>query len=400
VAIATLGFPDTLIVAQKRGIGVWESHFEEWYGVKVKTYVSGKAKYADIKSPGILVTNYEQLGDILARRVYWPIIVFDEAQELRNRNTQRYTKAKHLSASYLWMLSGTPVFKGAQDLWAPLAMIAPQKFPAYWPFVDKYCFKDKSWGGSINVYGIKDPLRLAQDISPYFLRRLKKDVLPEIPLKARYKLPVHMTAKQKVAYIDLVKQMYTEAENELVLVQSAAVRTIRLRELLVSPRLLGIDDDGAAIPFLIDRLEERGTPSMVATPFRAGVSEIARLVRAAGWEVHELIGGLSPSRSTAAWQGFQNSKNPKRIIVFTTQMGTAWTGTAAEQFYAVGYDWAPQVNEQAEDRMNRYGGTGYECYYFTHFGTIDEHVLEVNAGKQTVESLIVNHQLILDRGRM
>jgi SNF2 family DNA or RNA helicase len=173
-----------------------------------------------------------------------------------------------------------------------------------------------------------------------------------------------------------------------------------LRELLVSPRLLGIDDDGAAIPFLIDRLEERGTPSMVATPFRAGVDWITQRVREAGWEVWPLVGGLSSSRTTEIWQGFQNSKVKKRIIVFTTQMGTAWTGTAAEQFYAVGYDWAPQINEQAEDRMNRYGGTGYECYYFTHFGTLDEHVLEVNAGKQTVENLIINHHLILDRGRM
>lgn len=400
VALATLGFPDTLIICKKTGIGVWETHLKEWYGVTAKTYTAGHAKYADIKSPGILIANYEQMKDILERRPHWPVIIFDEAQKIRNRRTALYKTAKYFTSSYLFLLSGTPVSKGAHDLWAPLAMIAPQRFPAYWPFVARYCYADRSWGGSQNVYGIKDPLQLARDISPYFTRRLKKDVLPELPEKMRMKIPLHMTPRQRKAYIELVKRMEAEIDDGLLLTPSAAVRTIRLRELLVSPRLVGIDDDGAAIPALMEALEERGTPTLVATPFREGVRLIAEAARDMGWLTGELTGGLPQRRIDGIVKDFQENKNPHRIIVATVQMGDSWTGTAAQQMYAVGYDWSPQINEQIEDRMNRFGGSGYECYYFCHLGTIDEHVLEINAGKQTIENLIINHKLILDMGRL
>jgi SNF2 family DNA or RNA helicase len=180
------------------------------------------------------------------------------------------------------------------------------------------------------------------------------------------------------------------------------VKTLRLRELLVSPRILGIDDDGAAIPALYEKLEERGTPSLVYTPFKKGVTLIANYMRARGWDAAEMSSEHtnSASRVTEAVRTFQQSTNPKRILVSTVQMGTSWTGTAAQQAWFVGYDWAPQINIQAEDRMNRYGGHGYECGYFCHIGTVDEHVLEVNSGKITVENLIINNNMILDMGRI
>jgi len=400
VAIASLGFPDTLIVCPKNAIGVWEAHLEEWYGHKAKLYISGRAKYADIASPGVLITNYEQLGDIVKRRQYWSVVVLDEAHKIRNRKTQAFTNTKRISAKYFFLLSGTPVFKGAQDLWAPLNVLAPMKFTAYWPFVGRYCFEDVGWGGSRNVWGVKDPLQLAKDLSPYFLRRRKVDVLTDLPVKQRDKIPLHMTPKQAKHYVDLVREMMTETSEGLVLTPSAAVRTVRLRELLVSPRLLAIDDDGVAVPALMEKLEERGTPTLVYTPFRAGVRVIAEYIRRNKWAALELVGGLTPSRTAAIVREFQNGTDPNRVLVATVSIGSAWTGTAAQQTYFVGYDWAPQINIQAEDRMHRYGGRGYEVYYFTHRGTIDEHVMDVLGGKITVENLIVNHRLILDTGRI
>jgi len=398
-ALGALSVPDTLIVCPKNAIGVWETHLDEWLGVTAKTYVAGRAKYADITSPGVLVTNYEQMKDILARRDRWPVIIFDEAHKLMNRKTLAYKNAKYFSARYLWLVSGTPISKSAADLWAPLAMLAPMVFPAFWPFANKYAFSDRTWGG-VKLDGIKDPKRLAADIAPYFLRRLKKDVLPELPVKGRYRIPLHMTPVQSKAYVELVKQMWTEAEDELVLTQSAAVRSIKLRKLLVSPYLLGIDDLGAGIPALIAAMEERGTPTLIGTPFRDGVDLIVGKLHEAGWDAVSVMGGMDDKQTSARVEQFQKGKKSRRAIVSTTANGTAWTATAAQQFYGLEYEWSPQVNNQIEDRMNRFGGTGYECYYFTHMGTIDERVLEVNEGKQTVERLIMDHRLVLDQGRI
>lgn len=396
----TLGVPDTLIVCPKNAIGVWETHCEEWLGIKPHTYVVNKAKYGDITERGhnVLITNYEQLPDVVARRDFWPVVILDESHKIRNRNTKVFTNVKRLGAHYLFLLTGTPVFKGAHDLWTSMAMIAPMKFPAYWPFAKKYAFVDHNgWGQS--VYGIQNPKQLAQDIAPYFLRRKKEEVLEDLPEKGRYKIPIHMTPVQKKHYIELWKKMMTEAGDVLILAQSAAVRTTKLRELLVSPRLLGIDDDGAAIPALMERLEERGTPSLIFTPFREGVTHIAAAVRRMGWQAFELRGGMKDKDITEIVRQFQQGDKP-RVLISTVQMGTSWTGTAAEQTYFVGYDWAPQVNIQAEDRMHRYGGKGFECYYFCHLGTVDEHVLDINTGKQTIEQLIIDHKILLDIGRM
>lgn len=401
VAINTLGCPDTLVVCPKNAIGVWEVMAEEWLGIKPKTFTATRAKNSDVKSPGMLITNYEQLRSIYKLRNRFPIIIFDESHKIRNRNTKVYTTAKYFSARYLWFMTGTPVFKGAHDLWSTLAMISPNSFPAYWPFVNRYCNQTKGWGGSMQVWGIKDPLQLAKDISPFFLRRLRKEVLKDLPEKFRFRVPLHMTPVQRIHYINLFREMMTEVnDDEMLLVPSAAVRTIRLRELLVSPRILGIDDDGAAIPELMEKLEERGTPSLVYTPFKLGVKYISEYARARGWEAIEMTGELNSPRITEAVKTFQMGTNPKRILVATVQMGTAWTGTAAKQTWFVGYDWAPQINVQAEDRMNRYGGSGYECGYFTHIGTVDEHVMDVLSGKVTIENLIINHKFLLDMGRL
>jgi SNF2 family DNA or RNA helicase len=406
VAINTIAswspkWPDVLVVCPKNAIGVWETMAEEWLGIKPRTYVAGKAKYSDITAKGgMLITNYEQLGDIYKRRQFFPIVIFDESHKIRNHKTKMYKAAKYFSAHWLWFMTGTPVFKGAQDLWSTLAMIAPNEFPAYWPFVNKYCITSQGWGGSKQAWGVRNPPELARDIAPYFLRRKRTEVLKDLPEKFRFKVPLHMTPVQKAAYVGLYKQMMLEMEEDVLLIPSAAVRTLRLRELLVSPRILGIDDDGAAIPNLLEKLEERGTPSLVYTPFREGVRLIKEYVRAAGWETNELMGGLPDKVITAEVEKFQKGKNPKRILISTVQMGTSWTGTAAQQTWFVGYDWAPQINVQAEDRMNRYGGNGYECGYFTHMGTVDEHVMEVLSGKITVENLIINHKYLLDMGRI
>ena len=399
VVLATLGVPDTLIVCPKNAIGVWEFHLEDWLGIKAKSYQAGKGKVADIKSHGVLITNYEQLAAIRKHREHWPVIIFDESHRLRNRKTLAYKRASGLTASYLYFLTGTPVFKGAHDLWTTLHMVAPSAFGSYWSFVDKYCFKDNN-GFGWQIHGIKDPLRLAQDLAPYFLRRRKAEVLSELPQKIRGKIPLHMTPVQRKHYIELAASMMTETDEGYVISPSVAVTLVRLRELLVSPRLLGIDDDGAAIPALIETMEERRTPTLVFTPFREGVAQIARAARAEGWQATELTGGLTSLRTSQRVREFQEGTNPRRVLVCTVQMGTAWTATAAQQTFFVGYDWAPQIDVQAEDRMHRYGGTGYECYYFVHTGTVDEHVMEVLSGKVTIENLIINHRLILDRGRL
>jgi SNF2 family DNA or RNA helicase len=119
-----------------------------------------------------------------------------------------------------------------------------------------------------------------------------------------------------------------------------------------------------------------------------------------GWEAGELIGGLPAKQTDEIVYAFQHGTTKKRILVCTVEVGTSWTATAAQQTRFVGYNWAPQLNIQAEDRMNRWGGRGFECGYFVHLGTIDEHVMEINTGKMTVENLTMNHKYILDMGRL
>jgi SNF2 family DNA or RNA helicase len=407
---------DCLIVCPKGAIGVWKDEIETWLGKTARTYTAHKRNPSAVRLNGYLICNYQMVEEIIKLKSHWRTIIWDESHVMRNQKLFGYTKKKDpktgkdvihshtfthlrkLTAVNEFFLTGTPISKGAGDLWTTLNRIAPSRFPAYWPFVTTYCFKASN-GFGWKYEGIRDPDRFSADVSPYMLRRRKTDVLKELPAKVRQRIPLTMTAVQQRYYIELATHMMAELDDGSFIMTPSVVSLLnKLRQLLVSPRLLDINDDGAAIAALLEDAEGSPGPSLIYTPFRAGVDFIERAMKGARWETHILKGGMREDQTSAVTSAFAKSQTERRVLIATVQMGASWDASTALYEYFLGYDWDPLINIQAEERPLGRGfkGVMMNPRYYVHEGTVDRHVLKINDRKETIQSLLMDHRNILD----
>lgn len=389
----------TLIVAPRNAFGVWKRESRKWLGREPVVY-SGTGRNRDDLNRDFVLINYAGLGEVQDH--CWDLIIFDEAHKLKNRKAKTlFQQAQKLKAERMWHLTGTPVVAGAQDLWSLLHLLDPKRYMSFWTFVKKYAWLEPQHIGQgrvvMNVEGIRNVKALNAELSAYMLRRTKAEVLPELPAKTRQAMPLEMTKRQAKAYAQMEQALmalldeYGDMEDPENWLRAPGVlaQMTRLRQLLTTPRLLGIEEDGAALEALAEEAEA-GRPMVVFTPWAEALPYIQSTLEAEGYTVGLISGSVSDERITKVVEDFQtHASTSKRAIVSTIRMGTSWTATEASTCYFLGYDWTPGNNTQSEDRLHRYGQKdNVTARYFVHDGTIDEHVLDILSGKLTVAKVL------------
>ena len=194
---------NTLIVAPSTLAFNWRAEVDTWVvpvrGKKPEVIVVPSSRYEIPKRDNLLVvTNYEKLtGDTLftdsLKRV-WDVAIFDEAQALKNWQSKRaqavlgpegLMQRAHRTA----FLSGTPIENYPKEIWSIAAAICPAKFGDWWEYAKRYCglHKEQRLGGSYTVdTGATHLGELQQRLrASFMIRRLKSDVLAELPPKRR-----------------------------------------------------------------------------------------------------------------------------------------------------------------------------------------------------------------------
>lgn len=403
-------FPCLVVVGLKFGFGVWETEIAKWTDKKSVTYTGKpqeRKKIWDNWDPDItpfMITNTAMLGEILAKRRAWPALVFDEyhLMGLRNRKTKTYKLIKEKALSrYLILSSGSPVSQGPQDFFAPLNLLRPHVFPSYWKFVTKYCVSVlNEWGSRRIARYPRDRKVFKEMLKPYMIRRTKKQVLEQLPEKTRQILPVEMSRKQKTMYKKLANEMLLELDNgELVITPSVIAKITRLRQLLVSPRLLGDNEPGGALEQVIESVRsefEAGNSVAVFTPYRGGVKEAAHYLSSLTPHVFTIMGQMDPQDVTDTIETFQTLKSHQKILICTIKSAVSFTAHAACAAFFLGYEWDHNDNMQAEDRLHRVGQkNAVRIYYFKHKDTIETRVLEVIVDKHTAAGLMLTPRDIL-----
>jgi SNF2 family DNA or RNA helicase len=309
-----------------------------------------------------------------------------------------FLTAQKAKARYMFFLTGTPVYASAGDLWPLLNLIDRPKFGSYWKFVREWAFVEYNGFGH-TVSGVKNPSALNALLrrDGYMLRRLKVDVLPELPPKTRMPVHIDMTPGQKAAYRQMAKDLVIEVEREggpgLLTIPSVLALFTRLRQLLVSPKILGLNLESAVLTALREELDDTDDAALVFTPYVAAFKYIAEaLPHRQKFYVH---GGQTPEELSQNVNGFQAYQGPK-VLISSVLMGTSWTATSATLAYFLGYDWSPANNIQAEDRLHRVGQQNATTVkYFVHRGTIDEHIMDILDGKTRIARLILDLQKML-----
>lgn len=348
----------TLVVAPKAVLGMWQEAARSW-APEVPVYV----------------VNYERL--LREDPPPHEVLIFDEAHRLRNRKTKTWRRAAELSrrAQYVWLLSGTPVVNNPTDLFAQFMVMDPRTFRGFWPLVYQWVHTyEDLWG--IKFGGLKDPEGFRKWASQWMLRRTS---FPGRPVKQRVRLPVGYDLK---LYTDMFVDWVLNTPQGEVAAPSALARLTRLRQLLVSPALLGYPQLGEAVEAALDLAQDAKV--VFFSPF----AQVADILQQRLGNLVVIRGGLPAHQLKYRVEKANNENVPAFVTLGMAEGFSLWTYDAG---VFLGFGWTPAAHEQAEDRIAR-PPRPQDCpapmYYVVHPGTIDEHILDILDQKTTWDAVL------------
>lgn len=329
----------------------------------------------------------------------WEVVLLDEAQHIKNPSSQNARAARRLKARARFVLSGTPLENSLRDLWSLYAFALPGYLGSAEEFQQRYELPLRSAPPEERRRLTK---RLRRRIGPYFLRREKAEVLPELPARLEQVLEVELTPRQKALYDQVQAQARSELDR---LEQPTSAGTARLRILAALLRLRQICCDTR---LLGDAGETATSPDEEALPTSAKLSALMELLGEALEGNHrvlvfsqftallDLVEPLLQSREVgflrldgstrdraAVVDNFQAPNGPPVFLLSLKAGGAGLNLTAADTVIHLDPWWNPAVEAQAIDRAHRFGQT--RCVTSIKLiarSTVEEKVLRLQAEKR------------------
>lgn len=371
----------------------WESEIIKW-GTGYVTVINGDRKKRDqqlalYKTHGkYLIINYEgvrihqdELSDIK-----WDAIIIDEAHKLKNKDTLHTIACKRLDSKYCWLLTGTPMENAPHELWSLLNMLFPDYFSSYWKFVEQYCVMDEFEKDDKTIRvpnGAISSKEIHELLQPVMIRRLKEEVLPDLPDKQYVTIPIEMAKKDRRVYKDLLKEMISVTDKgEVVATPTVLAMFTRLKQVCITQHLLDVNKTtarSAKLDALEDLIESciADHKIVVYTCFSEALKFVRSNLQARGWKTVEIFGEVTPEGRQIAIKQFQSDPSV-RIMLCTIQAGgTGLDGLQYASDIEIFLDKHPNPmkNLQAEDRLMRIGQkNALTVYSIINKDSIEEYV--------------------------
>lgn len=290
-------------------------------------------------------------------------IIADESHNLKEKSSQRCKLAMPLllGANRLLLLSGTPALARPVELWAQLHCIDKDLFGSYTNFTKTYCNARRGRFGW-DVSGLSNADSLHAKLKTVMIRRLKADVLSDLPAKQRCIVPVTI---QKPQHIKDCKEIISELKetrsnlNSLVSDDEASEAHRRARSLLMEAyQASGVGKAQSVAEYVLDWLKGSGTQKVLVF---AHHKEVLDTIEAAvskhfkGVGHIRIDGSVPPAERAASVKKFQKKAQVRLALLSVTAAGVGLTLTAASSVIFAELHWTPGVLAQAEDRCHRIG---------------------------------------------
>jgi SNF2 family DNA or RNA helicase len=221
------------------------------------------------------------------------------------------------------------------------------------------------------------------------IRRTKTEVEKDLPPKTRQALPLEMTPKQKSLYNELSEEILAELpeSGQILPIPGILARIMRLRQCLVTPRLLGENELGASLTALKEFRESTSEHLAIFTSFRKAIPHIQEVAPT----TYVIKGGMTPNEIRTVVESFQSAPpNTNVSIIVIIQSAQSFTLSKAHSGVVIGPDWGCVMMKQAEDRLHRIGQTNpVHINYFLHKDTVEDKVVKaLNRGEKNVFDIL------------
>ncbi len=323
------------------------------------------ANFVRIPEHGLVVTSYALLRrDVDAYRSYdFCTIILDEAQHIKNPDSQNAKAAIQLRGGSRFILTGTPVENALSDLWSLFEFLLPGYLGNRKDFRERY---------EAPLLGTGSPdlrERLARRLAPYVLRRLKSEILTDLPPKLEQILEIELTPRQKAAYTEIqsAARDQVDALREKSGDGAARMRVLtallRLRQAscdlrLVHPDLVDATDVSAKLDALRELLAEAmdgGHRVLVFSQFTSMLDKIGTALEEDTINFCRLDGSTRDRQAVV--ERFQSDSSIPVFLISLKAGGVGLNLTAADTVIHFDPWWNPAVEAQATDRAHRIGQT-------------------------------------------
>jgi SNF2 family DNA or RNA helicase len=406
--IQKLGTKRNLVITPASLIWNWVKEFQKW-APEVMVYVlSGtpkqRAKVLDnyMQERGL---NFKQV--LIVSKDTWKAVVWewdtlefdtvfvDEAHYLRNYKSAQSKAVMAVNAKRRFALTGTPTVKHATDIWAILHFLYPKKFTSFWMFVERYFVVSTDWMGHVVIGDVKPEreAELQEIVGLISVQRERSEVMAWLPEKNRIPFFVKMESKQAKIYKQMVEDFMIvddESGEELLDTSGVLAQLMRMRQICLDPRLVGLDAPSAKTTALLEWLDDNREPVVVMSVFTSYLKLIKADVEALGLKVGMIHGEMEHKEKFATAEQFQAGKLDV-LLCNIKAAGVGFTLDRAETIIFTDKEWNPADNEQAEDRIvpiDESRNHSISVLTFQCQDSYDEAINKILDRKQSITSVI------------
>ncbi|MGN4557715.1 SNF2 helicase associated domain-containing protein [Bacillus cereus group sp. MYBK5-2] len=337
----------------------------------------------DITEFDVVITSYPLLRrDIRLYARPFHTLFLDEAQAFKNPTTQTARAVKTIQAEYRFGLTGTPVENSLEELWSIFHVVFPELLPGRKEFGD---------------------LRredIAKRVKPFVLRRLKGDVLNELPEKIEHLQSSELLPDQKSLYAAYLAKLREETLKHLDkdTLRKNKIRILagltRLRQICCHPALFVDDYKGSSAKFeqLLEILEEcRSTGKRILI-----FSQFTKMLSIIGRELNRqaipyfYLDGSTPAQERVELCNRFNEGEGDLFLISLKAGGTGLNLTGADTVILYDLWWNPAVEQQAADRAYRMGQKNtVQVIKLVAQGTIEEKMHELQESKKNLIAEVI-----------
>ncbi|HHL32854.1 MAG TPA: DEAD/DEAH box helicase, partial [Desulfobulbaceae bacterium] len=386
----------TLVVAPTSVCMNWEQEVNR-FAPTLKLHMLGSFDREEVirglGSYDLLVTSYTLLQQEveLFEQVDWQCIVLDEAQAIKNAATKRSKAAKRLKAGFKLITTGTPIENHLGELWNLFSFINTGLLGTYKRFNARFGIPIEKHHDQVARRKLKKLIR------PFMLRRIKSQVLEELPPRTEITLRVEMSPEE-VAFYEALRQQAMEN------IEGNAEKTgrhlrilaeiMRLRRACCNPRLISEDIEIPSTKLrvfaeVVEELIASRHKALVFSQFTGHLALIRELLDEKGI-AYKYLDGTTPARERQRQVESFQAGDGDLFLISLKAGGLGLNLTAADYVLHMDPWWNPAVEDQAADRAHRIGQKRpVTVYRLITSNTIEEKIVRLHQEKRDLANSLL-----------
>ena len=343
----------------------------------------------------LYITTYDYLRrDVeLYMSMEFEYIVLDEAQFIKNPKTKNAQSVKSLKSKHRLALTGTPIENGLSELWSIFDFLLPG-------YLYSLNYFTKNFEKPIQIGDDKRQAQLQKLVSPFILRRTKKQVLKDLPDKVEKDLWLNLSPEEKQLYLANLAQVNEQLQQQLELEKVDSILILammtRLRQICCEPRMLYENYTGESTKFkmcldLIETLKENDKKVLLFSSFTSIFDSFIEEFNRRGIKYHMITGAVDKKKRKEEVDAFQ-SDDSNVFLISLKAGGTGLNLTKAQAVIHFDPWWNVSAQNQATDRAYRIGQTkNVLVYQLLMKNTIEEKIYEMQKRKKAMSDLFVEN---------